>query len=97
MTSGTTRLHHAGRGADEAALLLPIVTRQDNGPQIAALALVLVVYAGLMTLIYTLDRPFSGFLAVEPTAIESTAADFGADYEESYDEPPPCDEQGNAL
>lgn len=72
------------------------IPRANNGPHLAALALVLIVYVGLMGLICTLDRPFGGgALSVEPTAMEFTAADIEEDYEEAHEKPLPCDGEGN--
>lgn len=71
------------------------IPRERNTPQIASLAIVLIVYTALMATVYTLDRPFSGLLSVAPTAMKSTAADIEADYKDEHRQPLPCDAQGN--
>ena len=70
------------------------VPRTRNVGQMAALGVVILTFVTAMALIYNLDRPFSGVLALKPTAMQITAEDAGADYVEDYGKPP-CDDEGN--
>ncbi len=72
------------------------IPRTKNAGQLGALGVVVLTFGVAMALIYNLDRPFSGVLAVQPTAMQTTAEDVGADYLDDYGAPP-CDEEGNPL
>lgn len=73
------------------------IPRRKNAAQIAALALVTVLFALVLLMIYNFDRPFSGVLALKPSAMEKTEQDDGADYAADYKSPLPCDEKGRPL
>lgn len=73
------------------------IPRRKNAAQIAALALVTVLFALVLLLIYNFDRPFSGVLALQPSAMEGTEQDISADYAEAYKSPLPCDGKGVPL
>ena len=69
--------------------------REKNRPQLIALVLVVFAWVGLMLLVYSLDRPYSGRLGVKPTTMAGIAKDIEAEYEEGHTAPLPCDERGN--
>ncbi len=71
------------------------VPRAKNKAQLAALVVVVVTFICAMGLVYNLDRPFSGVLALSPTAMEETEADAAEDYIDEYQVDAPCDEEGN--
>lgn len=70
------------------------IPRARNIAHLVALAVVTLLFIATIGLLYNLDRPFSGVLAQEPTAMMDTAGDVSEDYVEAYKEPLPCDEQG---
>jgi hypothetical protein len=55
------------------------------------------IFATVLLLIANFDRPFSGVLKLEPTAMLRTAADIDADYEETYNIKPPCTANGQPI
>ncbi len=69
--------------------------RANNTGQLVALTVVVFTFIGAMALVWNLDRPFRGMLAIEPTAMQTTADDIGADYVDGYGAQPPCDDEGN--
>ena len=73
------------------------IPRRKNKAHIAALGMVTLLFALVLLMIYNFDRPFSSVLALQPSAMESTAEDITADYEEAYQTPLPCDDQGAPL
>lgn len=70
------------------------IPRKENAPQVIALGTVALLFAFVLALIHNFDRPFNGLLALEPVAMENTAADIGEDYADSYHAEPPCDGRG---
>ena len=72
------------------------IPRTKNVGHLAALGVVILTFVTAMALIYNLDRPFSGVLALKPTAMQTTAEDNSADYLEDYGALP-CDEEGHPL
>jgi len=70
---------------------------KEEHAQVAALALVTVLFALVLLMIYNFDRPFSGVLALKPSAMEKTEQDVGADYATVFRSPLPCDERGEPL
>jgi hypothetical protein len=70
------------------------IPRKLNASHLAALGVVVVTFGVDIALIYNLDRPFSGVLAIKSTAMQETADDDSADYIEDYGKLP-CDDQGN--
>lgn len=70
------------------------IPRKESTPQRIALVAVAALFCFVLALIHNFDRPFSGVLALEPVALQNTAADIGEDYANSYDAEPPCDERG---
>lgn len=78
-----------------ATFTLPNVRRRVQVGVLSLLALVFVLFLGA---IRDLDRPYDGFIAVEPTDINRVAGDLVEDYGEEYaDIPLPCDETGREL
>lgn len=71
------------------------IPRTGNRPQLIALGLVVLTFLGAMALMYNLDRPFSGVLAIEPTAMRTLEQDISQEYQDRYKVQLPCDEQGN--
>ncbi len=71
------------------------IPRVKNTGQLVALAVVVFTFIGALALIWNLDRPFRGALAIAPTAMQTTADDAGADYVDDYGKQPPCDDEGN--
>lgn len=53
--------------------------------------MVTLILGTVLLLIANFDRPFTGVLKLQPTAMLRTAADIDADYEESNHTTPPCD------
>lgn len=51
----------------------------------------------LMMLVFTLDRPYRGPLAVKPTAIAGVARDAAAEHGQAHTQALPCDDQGVPL
>ncbi len=74
------------------ALAIP---RKANAGQLVAVAVVLTTFLIAMGLIYNLDRPFSGVLALSPTAMQEIEQDAAAEFQDTYDEELPCDDEGN--
>ncbi|MEA2686179.1 MAG: hypothetical protein QOE93_1374 [Actinomycetota bacterium] len=72
------------------------IPREKNTSHLAAVGAVVLTFGVAMALIYNLDRPFSGVLALKSTAMQETADDDSADYIEDYGRLP-CDDQGNPL
>lgn len=73
------------------------IPRRKNGAQVAALALVTLLFTLVLLMIYNFDRPFSSVVALKPSAMETTAQDVGADYAEAFGTALPCDGQGRPL
>jgi cytochrome bd-type quinol oxidase subunit 2 len=71
------------------------IPRAGNKGQLASLSVVVLTFVVSMAMIYNLDRPFSGVLALKPTAMQATADDDGADYADEYKTQLPCDQDGN--
>lgn len=71
------------------------IPRHNNAGELVALGLVTTIFAVVLLLIANFDRPFSGILKLEPTAMTRTAKDIGADYFEAFGAQPPCDTNGN--
>ncbi len=73
------------------------IPRSKNGAQLMALTLVVGLFAAVLLLISNFDRPFSGPLALEPSAMRNTEQDISDDYAAAYRVALPCDDQGNPL
>lgn len=73
------------------------IPRKKNSAQIVALIVVTVLFSMVLLMIYNFDRPFSSVLALKPTAMQKTEQDDGADYEDAFKTPPPCDAEGRPL
>ena len=73
------------------------IPHRKNTGQLLALGVVALSFVVAMGLIYNLDRPFSGVLALKPTAMETTRDDIVEDYLDDYKTKPPCDEEGNPV
>ena len=72
------------------------IPRKKNAGHLAALGVVVLTFGVAMALIYNLDRPFSGVLAIKSTAMQETADQDSHDYTADYGKPP-CDDQGNPV
>lgn len=73
------------------------IPRRRNGAQIVALGVVTVLFALVLLMIHNFDRPFSGVLALAPTAMQRTEQDISEDYAEAFRAPLPCDAEGNPI
>ncbi len=71
------------------------IPRAANTGQLVAMGVVVVTFLGAMALIYNLDRPFSGVLALEPSAMRAAEEDASEDYQDAFKVELPCDEEGN--
>jgi Protein of unknown function (DUF4239) len=71
------------------------IPARNNLPHKLALGTVTVLFAIVMLMIANFDRPFSGPLALDQSAMQSTERDDSADYLSSYGVKPPCDSDGH--
>lgn len=66
--------------------------------QIGVLVLLSLVFVTFLSVIIDMDRPYDGFIMVEPTDITRVAGELTEDYMEAYPNTPlPCDPTGRAL
>ena len=78
-----------------AAFTLPYVGRRVQIGVLVKLALLL---AGFIGVIWDMDRPYSGVVAVEATDMSRVAGDLAEEWSEEHpDEPLPCDERGELI
>lgn len=70
------------------------VPRSGNAAHLVATAVVTLTFVVAMFLIYNLDRPFSGVLALKPTAMQAVEKDISEEYADAYKTELPCDETG---
>ena len=83
-------------GIAAGIVYLGFASPRTSPVHIAALALTAVVMACAVFLVRSLDRPFSGPLALEPTAMRDTAADTAEDFIDEYGKVRVrCDADGN--
>jgi hypothetical protein len=71
------------------------VSRKKPWAHLAALVFVTGLFCCIMLLILDLDRPFSGLVRLEPTAMTQVEQEESARYVATYDRQPPCDANGN--
>ncbi|MFG2874853.1 hypothetical protein ACGFYU_07550 [Streptomyces sp. NPDC048337] len=48
------------------------IPHRNNGAQLASLAVITALLTSALVMIYTVDRPFAGFIHIAPTAIQET-------------------------
>ncbi|MFC9292739.1 hypothetical protein ACFTWH_33745 [Streptomyces sp. NPDC057011] len=48
------------------------IPHRNNGAQLAALTVITALLTSALVMIYTIDRPFAGFIHISPTAIQET-------------------------
>ena len=73
------------------------VPRAENGTEMVALAVVAVSFVAAVGLVYNLDRPFTGALALKPTQMRTVSGLASSEYAAKYGTPLPCDDNGNRL
>ncbi len=81
-----------------ASLALANLPRERRAWHIGALAVVALLFSGLLLAITDLDSPYSGVLRLEPTDMARTAEDGAREYAARFPgEPLPCDGQGRVI
>lgn len=74
------------------------IPRTGNTAQRVTLLVVAIVLVCSLALVRSLDRPYQGVLKIEPTAMEETAADIGADFDDDWGAKRlPCNRRGEPL
>jgi hypothetical protein len=74
------------------------IPRTHNTAQRVTLLVVAIVLVCSLALVRSLDRPYRGVLKIEPTAMQQTAADISADFDEDWGARRlPCDKRGEPL
>lgn len=74
------------------------IPRRRNTAQRIAVLVPAVLFICALALVNELDRPFSGLVKIEPTAMSITADDITADFLEEYGgNRLPCNERGEPL
>lgn len=70
------------------------IPRAKNTPHLMSLVVVTGLFIATVGVLYNLDRPFSGILALKPTSMRQTISDDAKHYSDAYRSTLPCDDQG---
>lgn len=74
------------------------IPRRHNTAQRVTLLVVAIVLVCSLALVRSLDRPYQGVLKIEPSAMEQTAEDISADFDEDWGSKRlPCNARGEPL